>query len=104
MTHKLNIGGQDYDLALTLGDIRAFQKQTGKKLSEAPEWLFDADAISALAMLAVRPKGKLTAAQIDEGLDETGIGILMDFALAKLEAIATPATSRANAAKENPST
>lgn len=102
MAHQITIEGQVYDLALTLGDIKQFQALTGKSMANATDWIMDANAISTIALLAIRPKGKLTAKQIDDGIDESGMGVLMDFVLAKIEAMSAPAISRNKAAQENP--
>lgn len=94
----ITIEGKTYELALSLGDIRSFQKQTGKDFI-GTLWN-DAEALAALAALAIRPRGALTAQQIDDGIDAAGIEVLMEFALATTEQIAKPAISRT----QNPST
>lgn len=96
--HQITIEGKTYDLALSLGDIRKFQKQTGKEFL-GTIWN-DAEALAALAALAIRPRGALTAQQIDDGVDAAGVDALMEFALATTEQMARPAAART----QNPST
>lgn len=100
---QITIAGKTYDLALSPGDLKAIKAATGAEFLDLNARFLEAEVLSQIAFLAIRPRGQLTQQQIDDDMDIDGLETVIEFVLTTIEKLAKPAADRAARAEKDPS-
>lgn len=100
MNYSITIEGQAYQLRpFTLKDHREIIKRLGKGLISGLN-LDDPDVLITFAQIAT--DGKLTAEQVDNGLDFDGMGQLVAFIVEQKDRITGPTDAYSKAKEADP--
>jgi hypothetical protein len=88
----VNIGGNEYEIKLTLGAMKRFKSSTGHSLMD-PEALKQMDEEKLSALIWAMIKSDLTIEQIDEMIDINDLERITSEVMAGIEESMPPTTT-----------